>query len=161
MRDVEVRASTIEGLGTFTTRDVAAGESIFEFGGKRVSVPRLAVEILRRRVRWDDPLSVSDKEFMILDHESRCVNHSCSPNAAFRHELDFFALRDIAAGEELFYDYSMVTPRRWYAFRWSMQCSCGLPHCRQTIGDIRTVPDDVLHAHLAHGGILDYIVRRA
>jgi hypothetical protein len=59
------------------------------------------------------------------------LNHSCSPNVGFSTgELAFYALRDIAAGEELCWDYStsMSDPT------WEMPCLCGSAECRGVIG---------------------------
>ncbi|MBA3272423.1 MAG: SET domain-containing protein-lysine N-methyltransferase [Chthoniobacterales bacterium] len=54
------------------------------------------------------------------------INHSCAPNCFSRvihgHML-FFALRDIAAGEELTLDY---TPSQHPG----RPCTCGAPNCR-------------------------------
>ena len=70
-------------------------------------------------------------------NSARWINHSCAPNCEAR-EIDgrvfIHALRDLRAGEELFYDYHLSlderhTPRlkREYA------CRCGAPDCRGTM----------------------------
>lgn len=58
------------------------------------------------------------------------VNHGCEPNVGFTDgDLWFHALRDVAVGEELLWDYStsMNEPG------WSVPCRCGSARCRGTI----------------------------
>ena len=50
-------------------------------------------------------------------------NHSCDPNIASVGD-EKFALRDIAAGEELTIDYVLLSPKTW-----SMKCNCGAKNC--------------------------------
>ncbi|MBA2125390.1 SET domain-containing protein-lysine N-methyltransferase [Hyphomicrobium methylovorum] len=54
------------------------------------------------------------------------VNHSCSPNAGLSGQIALVAMRDIAAGEEITYDYAMSDGSPYDEFA----CSCGSPHCR-------------------------------
>lgn len=76
-------------------------------------------------------------------------NHSCEPNAGIRGQILLAAMRDIAAGEEITFDYATVLCRspheesaedksRPYGF----ECKCGTPTCRGriTVDDWR-IPD--------------------
>lgn len=59
------------------------------------------------------------------------INHSCRPNALVRMErpkIHLVALRDIAAGEEVTFDYAAV-----YSGAWAMKCTCGADTCRGMI----------------------------
>lgn len=68
-----------------------------------------------------------------FDEPARLLNHSCDPNLGIRDNafgaFDFLALRPIAAGEELTWDYatseyhSIAVP----------ECHCGATTCRRTI----------------------------
>lgn len=158
---LEIRPSRLGGVGAFATRAIGAGETFHRLGGERVSLLRLAADISRREVAWGDPFPIDDHHYLVLDPVSRAINHSCDPNAGCRGYDEVVALRDIAADDEVTYDYSMITPRRWYAFRWRMTCSCGAPGCRRVVRDIRSLPDSVIESHLARGAVLNYIVRRA
>ena len=158
---LEIRPSPLGGVGAFATRAIGAGETFHRLGGRRVSVLQLAASISRHTVAWSDPFPIDDRHYLVLDPVSRALNHSCDPNAGCRGYDEVIALRDIAPGEEVTYDYSMITPRRWYAFRWRMQCRCATPGCRQVVRDIRSLPDSVIERHLAHGAVLNYLVRRA
>lgn len=59
----------------------------------------------------------------------RFMNHSCDPNCEIRGR-DVVALRPIAEGEEITYDYATTEEEMAEPFR----CGCGSPHCR---GEIR------------------------
>ena len=54
------------------------------------------------------------------------VNHSCSPNCGMSGQTLVVAMRDIAPGEELTYDYAMSDGSPYDEF----ECHCGRPECR-------------------------------
>ncbi len=55
------------------------------------------------------------------------TNHSCEPNAGFNDAGELIALRDIAMGEEVTYDYlSIPLP----ASPWNFACHCKTDSCR-------------------------------
>ena len=61
-------------------------------------------------------------------------NHSCSPNAGFRGQLFLVAMRDIAVGEEVTFDYAMVVSKsNGSSIEFEMDCTCGEPACRGRI----------------------------
>jgi len=58
------------------------------------------------------------------------LNHSCDPNCEIdevKNRAWIFALRDIAAGEELLWDYNL------YDDETPAPCHCGSPKCRGTM----------------------------
>ena len=73
-------------------------------------------------------------------NDARWINHSCDPNCEAIEEDDRIfidALRDIQAGEELFYDYALeidepITEESKKKFA----CHCHSPNCRGTMLDI-------------------------
>ncbi|ULH17782.1 SET domain-containing protein-lysine N-methyltransferase (plasmid) [Deinococcus sp. KNUC1210] len=79
----------------------------------------------------------------------RLINHSCVPNLGVRTTAlglpDFYALRDIQAGEELTFDYAMTelthVPRDNPALEFSLHCHCGEPDCRGQLGYYSTLPE--------------------
>jgi SET domain-containing protein len=84
------------------------------------------------------------------------VNHSCVPNAGIRIEgttTDLFAIRDIAAGEEILFDYSTTLDEHDFV----MDCRCGSPSCRRRIGDGRDLPDEVWQRYLMLEILPDYV----
>ena len=78
---------------------------------------------------------LSEEVFMFWDENPANwipQNHSCEPNIGYRG-LNIYALRDIAAGEELTVDYATIENEDFPEF----QCQCGSPKCR---GIIRGTP---------------------
>jgi SET domain-containing protein len=70
-------------------------------------------------------------------HVDDLINHACDPNLGFlKGSVDLYALRDIAVGAELVFDYStcMNEPS------WSIPCQCGAPICRREIVSFRDLP---------------------
>ena len=70
-------------------------------------------------------------------NSSRWINHSCKPNCEADEEggrVFIKALRNIEAGEELFYDYGLIidakyTPKLLAEY----PCWCGAKKCRGTL----------------------------
>jgi len=61
-------------------------------------------------------------------------NHSCDPNCGFRGQIFLVAMRDIAPGEEVTFDYAMiVSPSEYSDIVFEMECGCGSEHCRKNI----------------------------
>ncbi len=54
------------------------------------------------------------------------INHCCNPNAGLSGQLALVALRDIAPGEEVCFDYAMTDGSVYDEF----PCSCGAANCR-------------------------------
>ncbi len=129
MAKVEVRASSIHGKGIFAAVTLKAGERILKRDDSRL-------------VTDEDPLREGEHEYhcswiadgrvVYVQEPERYTNHSCDPNAVVRVEEDgsryCVARRDIAAGEEITYDYCIdgFGDTVW-------QCNCGSPRCRKTI----------------------------
>jgi uncharacterized protein len=57
------------------------------------------------------------------------INHSCHPNCGVKGKLAFVAMRDIASGEEVTFDYSMTESYFWY----KMPCDCRTDRCRGAV----------------------------
>ena len=141
---VEVRPSGIHGRGVFATRWIRKGKRIIEYTGKRVlweSVP-------------DDPNDPRTFLFGLYNgkdvidatvggNEACWINHSCEPNCeAIEDENErvfIHALRNIRAGEELTYDYSLeIDGPRTKESEKESACYCGSPKCRGTMLEAKT-----------------------
>jgi SET domain len=72
------------------------------------------------------PSDVDDIEEYKLDW---CLDHSCDPNVWYVAKDLVLARRDIAAGEELLYDYATTQANE----KMDMQCFCGSESCRGRI----------------------------
>ena len=124
---LEVRASAIDGQGVFATEPIAVRRKIGAIRGAPISVAEA-----RQRARGLQRImliELSDKRAIDAaagDSPLRFVNHSCAPNAVLRirqGRVEFFALRDIATGEELTAHYG----ESHHAGR--LSCRCGAPGC--------------------------------
>lgn len=62
-------------------------------------------------------------------------NHSCNPNSGINGQIFLVAMRDIAPGEEITFDYAMVLHKTAGVPLYEMVCSCGSANCRGTITD--------------------------
>lgn len=140
---VEVRKSAIQGRGVFARRAIEEEEQIIEYLGERISheeaTSRYDDESVRRHHTFlftvDDDVCVDGSRG---GNEARFINHSCDPNAyALIQKKRIFirALRSIAPGEEILYDY-------WYStdpdytdedLRRLYPCRCGAEKCRGTL----------------------------
>ena len=67
-----------------------------------------------------------------------CVNHSCDPNAGICGQIALMAMREIAQGEEVTFDYAMADSSSFDEF----ECACGAPCCRRRVsGDDWMLPE--------------------
>ncbi|HRN36923.1 MAG TPA: SET domain-containing protein-lysine N-methyltransferase [Flavobacteriales bacterium] len=142
------RSSKIHGHGVFATAPIKKGEEVVEYKGK-----------LRTHAEVDEEYGGQDNGhtflFILNDayvvdanikgNVARWINHGCTPNCqAFvigdeggdprKDRVVIEALRSIAAGEELTYDYDIQVEgpitreeRRLWA------CHCGAPNCTGTM----------------------------
>jgi SET domain-containing protein len=141
---VDVRRSRIQGRGVFASRDIARGERIIEYAGLRISHGEADAEC------GDDEASSRHHTFLfavddrvVIDagrggNEARFINHSCDPNCEIvvaRRRVFIHALRDIATGEELLYDYWYITDESYTLedLRRIYPCRCGSDECRGTL----------------------------
>ena len=136
---IVVRGSEIHGKGVFATRAIAKGERIIEYKGKVITE-----EAADQRYGDDESnhtfLFLLDND-MVIDayrggNSARWINHSCNPNCEPVEEDDrlyIHAVRDIAAGEELSYEYNLVIEDRYTpAIKRLYACRCGARKCQGT-----------------------------
>ncbi|MEQ1613833.1 MAG: SET domain-containing protein-lysine N-methyltransferase [Hyphomicrobiaceae bacterium] len=159
MSTFEIRRVNAKGKGVFVTRPVRNGDRIHTLFGRRITLVQSFAGIIAGLIRLDDPLQIDINKFFLLDYVSNCFNHSCDPNCAVVRESDLVATRDIQAGEELSYDYSLTVIPSFYSWAWRMKCACGASCCRVTIGNLSSVPRNKLEHALAAGLLQDYVVQ--
>lgn len=141
---IEVRNSPIHGRGVYARRAIKQGERIIEYRGNIISWAE-ADDLPPSDP--NDPhhtflFSLSDGKRVIDASRSRNVarwiNHSCEPNSE-TEETDtgrvfVEALRDIAAGEEINYDYCLIVDEKiTKKVRKQYLCLCGTASCRGTM----------------------------
>ena len=141
-RRIQIRTSDVHGKGVFAVQDIAEGEVLIEYTGQIISW-----QAAQDR-HPHDPLQPNHTFYFHVDEDrvidanfggnsSRWINHSCAPNCfADEHGSRIFitALRNIAAGEELNYDYGLMLDERYSKkLKAEYPCYCGAASCRGTL----------------------------
>lgn len=141
-RRIQTRRSGVHGKGMFAVQDLAEGETLIEYVGEVISWK----EALRRHPH--DPTDpnhtfyfhVDEKHVIDAKHggnSSRWINHSCAPNCEADEQkgrVFIKALRNIPAGDELFYDYGLIIDAKYTKkLKAEYPCWCGAPTCRGTL----------------------------
>jgi SET domain-containing protein len=124
-----LRQSRIHSYGCYTTRPIRKGRLIVEYVGEHLTYEQA-----------DDLYDEFPNTYLFgLDGGKRIidgfgvaafVNHSCKPKCEtdqIRGKMWIIALRDIAAGEELTYDYNL------YDGEDDAPCLCGAARCRRSL----------------------------
>ena len=154
---IAVRPSRVHGSGAFAVRDIRPGEAIGRFGGSVLhasKVPAFPEEDMFLQVGPETYLGASGDA---LDR----ANHSCDPNAGVLvggGMVALVAVRAIAAGEEILWDYS--TSVDGSTDPWEMGCGCGSKVCRGKVGAFQRLPAPVRERHVALGTIPDWLLGR-
>ena len=107
---------------------IRKGELVAEYTGPRLSVQE-AEGLYDNHARTFLFGLSNGKEVIDGIGVAAFINHSCDPNCEadeVRGGVFIRALRDIAAGEELTYDYNLYDGRP----EDEAQCCCGSQHCR-------------------------------
>lgn len=130
---VERRRSPIGGWGLFATEPMAKGEVVTRDAGRVITVEEFEALTPHEQTLCyflDDNFLLAPFEF---EHPSEewYMNHSCDANTGVTAERSNVARRDIAAGEELTYDYA--TTECDPDWRLDLECNCGAADCRGTI----------------------------
>jgi SET domain-containing protein len=126
-----VRSSDIHAAGCITLDPIRAGRTILEYDGERIPKDLADERYSGRPVTY---LFGFGTEGDVIDGfgTAMFINHSCNPNCA-TEEIDghvfIRALRDIAPGEELVYEYNLYDSD----LDDTADCYCGAPQCRGTM----------------------------
>ncbi len=100
---VAVREAGEKGVGVFAARDFHTGETILRFHGRVVHHDALMALTPWEREHLGE---LTADTYQILPAPRCYLNHSCMPNAVSTDNM-VFALRAIAAGEEVTIDYRL------------------------------------------------------
>ena len=141
-RRIQTRRSGVHGKGVFALADLAEGEVILEYTGEVISWK----EALRRHPH--DPQNPNHTFYFHIDdkhvidgkaggNSSRWINHACKPNCEADEEggrVFIKALKNIKAGNELFYDYGLIIDAKYTKkLLAEYPCWCGAKKCRGTL----------------------------
>jgi SET domain-containing protein len=115
MVPTKVQPSAIHGLGLFALEAIPKGTLVWQYVegfdisisvwdqitgiGLREAFPKAALDFLKKYAYKTDK-----GEYEVCVDDARFMNHSSTPNISARGSMDF-AIRDIAAGEEIVCDY--------------------------------------------------------
>ncbi len=139
------------GRGVFTEELIPASTLIIRFSGPFLRYNQTTASTYALQIGPDLYIGASGG----LDD---FINHSCDPNAGLQitgTTADLHAIRDIQAGEEIFFDYSTTLDEDDF----TMSCLCGAPSCRRTIRDGKYLPEEVWRRYLGLGIIPEYVQR--
>ena len=139
---IEVRASPLHGLGVFALERIERGTRVIEYLGERISHQEADRRYEGKSADDNHTFLFIADDTTVIDagvagNEARFVNHACQPNCESVIEqarVFIDAIRPIAPGEELTYDYQIQReaddpPDIDSIFA----CHCGLPGCRGTM----------------------------
>jgi len=123
--DLQIRGSSIDGLGVFAVQAIPAGTRVLEYVGKLLTSAEAAKpgdKTFRFRVDRDHVVDGTAKW-----NPAGFINHSCDPNCdswVIDGAIWILTRRDITIGEELTFNYG-------YAFENFREhpCRCGAPGC--------------------------------
>jgi SET domain-containing protein len=126
-----IRSSSIHAAGCYTTAALKKGDRVAEYTG-----PRITKEAADEKYQ-DSPTTylfgLGDGSFVIDGHGTAMfINHSCDPNCETGERWGrvwIKAIRDIAIGEELTYDYYLYDGDE----EDPAHCNCGSENCRKTM----------------------------
>jgi SET domain-containing protein len=134
---IETRNSPIHGRGVYALAPIPRGMRVVEYTGKRItkaeSMKREAARLARAARGQDSCVYIfnlnqrHDLDGRSSKNIARLINHSCEPNCrseTIRGRIWIIAKRDIAAGDELSFDYGFPFPE------WRQHpCRCGAKSC--------------------------------
>jgi SET domain-containing protein len=126
-----IRSSAIHAAGCYTATPIRKGARVVEYSGHHLSKDEAD------RIYDQSPITylfgLGDGSRVIDGHSiAMFINHSCKPNCETTEEngrVWIKAIRNIAAGEEITYDYCLYDG----ADDDHAICNCGTRHCRGTM----------------------------
>lgn len=150
----EMRPAPGAGFGSYAIAPIPAGTVVATFGGTFMGRAEFDRQDAERRSR---SIQIDEDAFLLgppTREPGDAVNHSCEPNCGMGGAAQVVAMRDIAVGEALTFDYAMADGSDYDEF----DCACGSSLCRgQVSGNDWGRPE--LQTRYA-GYFSPYLVRR-
>ncbi|WVW78881.1 hypothetical protein I302_100844 [Kwoniella bestiolae CBS 10118] len=139
------------GFGIVLTQDVKEGDFVMDYRGEVITMDIFMDRIQDEYKGTKNFYALAYDQDEVIDagmkgNDARFINHGCAPNLEVKkfqmagdgleeYEVGMWAIKDIKAGEELFYDYNFD------AFGVAAQsdelrtkCFCGAPNCIGFLG---------------------------
>jgi uncharacterized protein len=148
-RKIAARRSAIHGNGVFAVQPIAKGERLIEYKGQRRTHEEVDAGESGDIDTGHTFLFTLNDEYVIdanfKGNDARWINHSCMPNCEAVLEEDegkdrrldkvfIEAIRDIAPGEELSYNYGItLAEKHTKELKKIWECRCGSPGCTGTM----------------------------
>jgi len=125
-----IRSSRIHAAGCYTTAPIVKGTRVVEYTGPLIGKDEADIRYENKPITY--LFAIGDGSKVIDGHGTAMfINHSCDANCE-TEEIDgrvwIMAIRDIAAGEELCYDYCLYDGDEEEA-----PCNCGAKNCRKSM----------------------------
>jgi len=135
---LEKREAPDKGYGLFAVEPIAHDEILAVWGGHVVTGQQrrdLPAKMQHYTLQVETDLHLTNLE---ISDDADYFNHSCDPNAGLRGQIVLVAMRPIAAGEEICFDYAMSDADPEFF----MPCACGHTLCRKAVrGNDWQLPD--------------------
>ena len=125
----EARPVGGKGWGSFAVEPIPAGTVVAGFGGWCVDYETLSTFSHDRQGR---SIQVAEDLYLVsgdTPEPGDMLNHSCAPSCGLLGASVLVAMRDIAVGEELTFDYATCDSSDYDEF----ECLCGEPACRGVV----------------------------
>lgn len=147
----QLGASPIQGLGLLASAPILAGEVVWRLDPDEPTYTLVEV------AAWTPDAQADFAQFAFQCGEGlfsycrdidRYTNHACDPNTWWCNEggLALVACRDIAAGEEITYDYATSD----ILVDYRMDCRCGAANCRGVVTNLDYLDPDWQRRFGAH-----------
>jgi SET domain-containing protein len=125
-----IRSSSIHAAGCYTLDPIPSGRRVLQYDGPRISKELADERYADRPVTY---LFGFGNKGDVIDGfgTAMFLNHSCAPNCRTEENngrIYIRAIRNIAANEELVYEYNLYDSDDDTA-----DCYCNVPHCRGTM----------------------------
>lgn len=115
---IRIKQSSVHGRGVFATRDIAPGERVGVYAGRRHAPGEFP--LVDAGIEFTQIFALSDGSCIdgsVRGNVTAHLNHSCGPNceaieewgAGGRLQIVFVALGEIRRGAEVFIDYALQT----------------------------------------------------
>ena len=121
-----IRSSSIHDTGCYTTAAILKGARVVEYTGRRITIEEGNQLYKGKEITYLFGLE-DGKHVIDGGGTAMFINHSCDPNCTTEEiagRVWIVALREIAPGEELTYDYML------YDGEGDAPCFCGSGECR-------------------------------
>lgn len=148
---VSVRRTKKYGRGVYAKAPIKKGEVIAIFDGRRFDddFDGWTEDLLMHAIQYDKAKWRDSKGI------ARLINHSCDPNCGIKKLFQVVAMRDIAKGEQVTWDYEMTEKSDWFR----MKCKCGALGCRKVIGNYKNMPRKIRKKY--KGFISKWLLRKS